>query len=123
MIIPSKRFLLALLAGMALGLLITVLLPKAGCLGFMTGVLVSILLTKTGTPKKDILMGAITVIPAGLYVVCYTNLQTKSTENYGLLGSLPAILITALLILALAAMIGLVLGFVIRKTNSGNWIP
>ncbi len=123
MIITSKRFLLALLAGIALSLLITVLLPKAGCLGFMTGVLVSILLAKTGTPKKDTLIGTITVIPAGLYVIYYTNLQTKSIENYGLLGSLPAILITVFLIMGMGALVGLVLGFVIRKTNAGNWVP
>ena len=123
MIIKSKRLLLALFAGMVLSLLITILLPKTGCLGFMAGVLVSILLAKTGTPKKDTLLGAMTVIPAGLYIIYYTNLQTMTIQNLGLLRSLPGILLTVLLVLGLGALIGLILGFVIRKTNAGNWIP
>ena len=119
--IRSKRFLFAILTGTTVGLLITIFTPPT-CLGALAGIAVSIYLTKAETPKDGAIIGTIIMVPIGLCITILLNQQTRTTEQYGIIGSIPIFLLTTAFASGIGALFGLIIGFMVQKAKAKNWI-
>lgn len=121
MVIKSQRFLLAILVGMLIGVTLTIFLPPA-CFGMLVGVGVAAYIAKAASPKEGALVGAIVMIPIGIYVILWTNAQTKTIQSMGWLAALPFVFLAWLLTLGLGALCGLLVGLLLRFTRNKGWI-
>ncbi len=79
--IKSRRFIIAILVGMLVGLAITIYLQPA-CVGAVISVIVSAYLAKAASPKDGAIVGAITLVPIGTYLGLWAILQVKSRPGH-----------------------------------------
>ena len=119
--IKSIKFLVSLLVGMLVGLSITVFV-KPTCLGPFIGVVLSAYMAKVASPRDGAIVGAIVLIPIGIYGFLLTALQLRSLEVLGILGIIPVLFIGVLLISGLGALFGLVVGKLFQITKEKSLI-
>ena len=118
----SRRIWLAIFAGMVIAVLVTIFI-RPSCLGIIIGVIVSIYLAKAESPKVGALIGAITVLPTGVYITFFVSTQTKAIHYLGLVKSIPFLLLDMIFLSGIGALYGLVIGLLLRKVKDKNWIP
>lgn len=112
--IKSKQSILALLAGMIAGLLFTVFVPPA-CWGMVLGVFVAAYFARVSSPEDGAVVGAIALIPVGIYLSFQGVIQAKFLENIGMLATLPIFFIILVIAIVLISVIGALFGLVIGK--------
>jgi hypothetical protein len=119
--IKSRRFIIAILVGMLVGLAITIYLQPA-CVGAVISVIVSAYLARAASPKDGAIVGAITLVPIGTYLGLWAILQVKATQGIGLPGAVFNFLLTLILASAIGALYGLVIGLLLRIAKERMWI-
>jgi hypothetical protein len=109
MSIKSKRFVFAVLTGMIVGLLITIL-ARAACSGIIIGVFVAAFLAHVASPKDGTIIGIIVLVPIEIYVVLQVTSQGLSDYPVVRLGNLLGVLLILVLFSGVGALYGLILG-------------
>jgi hypothetical protein len=91
-------------------------------MGVFFGIAVSLYFARAESARDGALAGAITVVPTGIYITYLTNLLTRTTQHYGLLGAMPSLLLCVVLLSGFGALFGLILAILLRKVREKNWI-
>jgi len=114
------RPLLALLAGMLVGVLVSTFI-RPTCWGPILGVLLSCFLAKVDSLRHGALLGSITTVPIALYASLPSALQTLSQENLSPILNILALLLAALFAAGLGALYGVASAFLLQETRKRNW--
>ena len=121
MIIKSKQFIFSILAGMIVGLLVSIFL-KPTCWGAVTGVFVGAYLAKVSSPKEGALVGAIVLVPIAVYGMIQPAFQTNVIDEIGMFATILVFLLVVVLISGIGALYGLVIGKLFQVTKDKKLI-
>jgi hypothetical protein len=119
--ITSKQSILALLVGMTAGLLLTIFIRPVD-LGAVIAVFAAVYLARASSLKEGALLGAIVLIPAGIYVTIQVAVLNRELEIFGLPVTILVSFITVLLVSGLGALIGLIFGKIFQVTKDHKLI-
>ena len=121
MIIKSKQFIFSMLAGMIVGLLVSIFL-KPTCWGAATGVFVAAYLAKVSSPKEGALVGAIVLVPIAVYGMIQAAFQTNVIDEIGMFATILVFLLVVVLISGIGALYGLIIGKLFQVTKGKKLI-
>ena len=116
MTVRSKRFFLAILVGMIVGLLFTIFVTPT-CWGLILGVFATANLANASSPRDGALVGWVVSIPVGIYATILAAIQMRALENLGSLVLIPFFLLAIVLISGLGALYGLIIGKLFQITK------
>ena len=107
--IKPKRFILSTLAGIFIGLLLSILVRPI-CLAPIIGVFVAASLANASSPKEGAIIGAIVLVPIYIYTVMQVASQGIADNPVGIFGNLLGICLSFVLFSGIGALYGSILG-------------
>ena len=119
--IKSKQFFFSILAGMFVGLLVSIFL-KPTCWGAVTGVFVAAYMAKVSSPKEGAIVGAIVLVPIAIYGTIQAAFQTNVVDEMGIFTTILVFLLVVVLISGIGALYGLVIGKLFQLTKNKKLI-
>jgi hypothetical protein len=119
--IKSKQFLFSILAGMIVGLLVSIFLTPT-CWGAVIGVFVAAYMAKVSSPKEGAIVGAIVLVPIAIYGTIQTAFQTNVVDEIGIFTTILVFLLVVVLISGIDALYGLVIGKLFQLTKDKKLI-
>jgi hypothetical protein len=120
--IISKRLILATLAGIVAGILVGVF-SYPGCWGILVGVVLSVSLANVTSRSEGTLVGAITLLPIGVFLSTRYSLQTGLLDQYSLVWKIVLYLFEIIFFGGLGALMGLLFRWLLKFTRQKNLIP
>jgi hypothetical protein len=120
--IISKRLILATLAGIVAGILVGVFIYP-GFWGILVGVVLSVSLANVTSRSEGTLVGAITLLPIGVFLSTRYSLQTGLLDQYSLVWKIVLYLFEIIFFGGLGALMGLLFRWLLKFTRQNNLIP
>jgi hypothetical protein len=120
--IISKRLILATLAGIVAGILVGVFIYP-GFWGILVGVVLSVSLANVTSRSEGTLVGAITLLPIGVFLSTRYSLQTGLLDQYSLVWKIVLYLFEIIFFGGLGALMGLLFRWLLKFTRQKNLIP
>jgi hypothetical protein len=120
MILKSKRFALALLAGAFTGIVLVIFLRPA-CWAVFFGVFIASYLARASTLKDGAMVGAIVMIPIGISPTVVTIMQSGMPENVDFITSMSSMLLGIALMSGIRAVAGLIIGKMLEISKNKIW--
>lgn len=117
MSLKSKPTIFSILAGIIVGLLISIFL-KPTCWGPLIGVFVAAYLAKVSSPKEGAIIGAIVSLPIGIYALLQIPSQAIAKTTLGLLGNIAGLVLGLLFVSGIGALYGLIIGKLFQFTKT-----
>ena len=114
--IRSERSTFALLVGMTVGVLASIFMTPTFW-GPILGVFAAATLAEVTLPKDEAIIGAIALIPIGIYITIQTAIQINALQSLGILVTIPFFCIAVLVLTFLGALYGLVIGKLFQITK------
>jgi len=115
--IKSKRFVFALLFGLIVSLLITILVRPA-CSGFLIGVVVTAFMAGVSSPRDGAIIGVLVAIPTEIYVFMQTYQQTSLDNIFIILGVISGVDLLLIIFSGLGVFYGMIVGKLIQHIKS-----
>ena|SRR5215211_2589514 len=115
--ITSKRSIFSILVGIIVGVLVSVFL-RPTCLGPLIAAFVATFLAKVSTPKEGAKIGAIVLLPIGIYWYLQLPALIIAKDTVGKLGNLSGLLVGLLFLSGVGALYGLLLGKLFQMTKN-----
>ena len=115
--IKSKQTIFSILAGMIVGLLVSIFL-RPTCWGPLIGVFVAAYLAKVSSPKEGAIIGAIVLVPIGIYALLQIPVEAIAGTTVGKLGNLVGLVLGILLVSCVGALYGLIIGKLFQVTKN-----
>jgi hypothetical protein len=115
--ITSKRSIFSILVGIIIGVLVSMFL-RPTCLAPLIAVFVAVYAAKVSTPKEGAKIGAIVLLPIGIYWYLQLPALIIAKDSVGKLGNLVGVLLGLLFISGVGALYGLMLGKLFQITKS-----
>ncbi len=119
--IKSKKFILSTLAGMIIGLLVSIFL-RPTCWGPIVGVFIAAYLNKVSSPKEGAIVGAIVLTPIGIYATFQALIQTDVQDDTGILATILIFILANVLVPGIGALYGLIIGKLFQLTKDKKLI-
>ena len=116
MILKSKQTIFSIFAGIIVGLLISIFF-KPTCLGPLVGVFVGAYLAKVSSPKEGAIIGAIVLLPIGIYTYLQIPSEAIAKTTVGILGNIVGLVLGLLLVSGIGALYGLIIGKLFQITK------
>lgn len=114
--LKSKQIIFSILAGMIVGLLVSVFL-KPTCWGPLVGVFVAAYSAKVSSPKEGAIIGAIVLIPIGIYTFLQLPAELWAKNTSGILGNIVGLVLGLLLVSGIGALYGSIIGKLFQITK------
>jgi hypothetical protein len=106
---------------MIVGLLVSILI-RPTCWGAITGIFIAAYLAKASSPKEGAIVGAMAVVPIGIYGSVQAALQTDVMDEVGILLTILVFLLLIVCISGIGAFYGLIIGKVFQITKDKKLI-
>ena len=110
-----------MLTGMIIGLLASVFL-RPTCWGPLIGVFVASYLGNVSSPKEGATIGAIVLVPIGIYAAWQYSTQTIAENLTELIGNIVGLVLGILLGSGIGAVYGLIIGKLFQLTKNNKII-
>ena len=114
--IRSERSTFALLVGMTVGVLASIFMTPTWW-GPILGVFAGATLAEVTSPKDGAIVGAIALIPIGIYITIQTAIQINALQSLGILATIPFFCIAIMVLTFLGALYGLAIGKLFQITK------
>jgi hypothetical protein len=119
MSLTSKRSIFSILTGIIVGALVSTFI-RPTCWGPLIAVLAATYVANVSTPKEGARIGAIVLLPIGVYWYLQMPSLFTATNSTGMLGNLLGLVLGLLLISGVGALYGLILGKLLQlRKNKG----
>jgi uncharacterized membrane protein len=117
----SKRAVLSILSGMIAGLLMAIFF-KPVCWGPLVGVLIGAYLAKVSSPQEGAIVGAIVVVPIGIYAFMQIPADASSKTTFDIIRNVLGLFLGLGLVAAAGALYGSIVGMLFQaiKKKSGS---
>jgi len=112
----SKQFFFSILAGIIVGLLVSIFL-KPMCWGAIVGVFAAAYLAKVSSPKDGAIVGAIVLVPISIYTFSLGIAQSSVTEKMGITGIFLVFILGVISESGIGALFGLIIGKLFQITK------
>ena len=107
--IKSKQTIFSILAGMIVGLLVFIFL-RPTCWGPLVGVFVAAYFAKVSSPKEGAIIGAIVLIPIGMYGILQIPADETTNDTASTIGTIVGMLLGLGLLSGIGALYGMIIG-------------
>jgi len=116
MILKSKQTIFSILAGIIVGLLVSIFL-KPTCWGPAVGVFFAAYLAKVSSPKEGAIIGTIVLLPIGIYAFLQIPAEAIAKTTIGIFGNIIGLIAGLLLAAGIGALYGLIIGKLFQITK------